>query len=116
MGSYTRSNGFAQYLTGTIRYTTEARAFIITLRSTSNGGNTAIDLQSLDDGADELVEGVMRELNPLVYYVPSAADGIIHVVTHGHNVTADSIAKRLEALSGVGTDTTVVAASSITVA
>jgi hypothetical protein len=41
---------------------------------------------------------------------------VISVIMDGHHNTAASIAARIEALDGVGTDTTVAAASSITVA
>jgi hypothetical protein len=46
---------------------------------------------------------------------PNDNTGVIHVIMDGHGVDADSIARRLENLNGVGTDTTVTAGSAIVV-
>ena len=122
MSATTRVNGYSgNYTTGTLRTTQDFKAFLIRVRSTSNGSNTDVDLQAEDgDGsneADQIVERIISELHPLMYQVPSAGNGFIHVIMHGHNVTASSIADRIEALGGgIGTDTTVTLGTSITVA
>lgn len=121
MSATTRVNGYSNYTTGTLRGTADFKAFLIRVRSTSNGSNTDVDLQDQDgDGAseaDQIVERIITELHPLMYFVPSAGTGYIHVIMHGHNVTATSVEDRIQALGGgIGTDTTVTLGTSITVA
>jgi hypothetical protein len=121
MSATTKVNGYlGNYTTGTLRTTQDFKAFLITVCSTSNGSNTAVNLQNEDgDGAsesDQIVERIIVELHPLMYSVPSASAGAIHVIMHGHNVTASSIADRIEALGGgIGTDTTVTLGTAIVV-
>lgn len=121
MSATTRVNGYlGNYTTGTLRTTQDFKAFLITVRSTSNGANTPVDLQTEDGDAvseaDQIVERIISELHPLMYSVPSAGAGIIHVIMHGHNVTASSIADRIEALAGgIGTDTAVTLGTAIVV-
>jgi hypothetical protein len=93
MSATTRVNGFAQYTTGTLRSVYQLKAFII-----DAGG----DLQDEDDGADEAVEAIIREVQPLMYSVPSASSGIIHVIVDGHAVDATSLQARIRALGAIG--------------
>lgn len=115
MAAYTRVNGFGNYIIPNLYATSDVKAFVITVCSTSNGSNTAVDLRSLDDGADEAVENIIRELSPLLYQGKDANDGIVYVVMHGHNADAASIKARLVGL-GYGTDTAVTLGTAITVA
>jgi hypothetical protein len=128
MATFTRVNGYyPNYTTGTLRATSDMKAFLITLRE--SGG--AIDLQSQDgdyDPAtgtsvepDQLVEKVIKELNPLMYHIPTGSTGAVHVIMHGHNVDADAIKARLVGItynSGANTvhsSTTVSVGTAITV-
>lgn len=94
MSATTRVNGFAAYTTGTLRSVAQLKAFVITIKDAS----AAIDLQSLDDGADELVESVIREVQPLMYEAVTASTGVIHVIVDGHAVDAASLQLRLRKL------------------
>jgi hypothetical protein len=96
MSATTRVNGFDQYTTGTLRSVYQQKAIIVTVKGTS----TAVDLQSLDDGADEAVEAIVRELQPLMYYTPSASSGVIHMIIDGHAVDADTLQKRVRNVAG----------------
>jgi hypothetical protein len=113
MSATTRVNGFGQYTTGTLRSVYQQKAFII-----DAGG----DLQTEDDGADEAVEAIIREVQPLMYFVPSAGNGIIHVIVDGHAVDAASLQARIRALGAIGpnaydaTGATVTLGTSIVVA
>ena len=89
MATTTRVNGFDQYATGTLRSVTQLKAFLI---------DVGADLQAQDDGADEAVESVIREVQPLMYFTPTASDGIIHVICDGHAVDAASLQERIRAL------------------
>ena len=93
MAIQTRVNGFGQYTTGALRSVAQLKAFIITIKDASD---TAVDLQSLDDGADEMVESVIREVQPLMYYAVTASTGVIHVIVDGHGVDAASLLIRIK--------------------
>ena len=94
MATTTRVNGFGQYATGTLRSVVQLKAFLI---------DVGADLQAQDDGIDEAVENVIREVQPLMYFTPTASDGIIHVIVDGHAVDADTLQARIRNLdSGSG--------------
>jgi hypothetical protein len=86
MAATTRVNGSGLYTTGTLRSVVQLKAFVI---------DAGADLQTEDDGVDEAVEQVIREVQPLMYFTPSAADGIIHVIVDGHAVDADTLQARI---------------------
>ena len=123
MAAFTRVNGFSNFTTGSVRSVAQLKAFVIAVKDASSG---AIDLQSLDDGAEEAVEAILREVQPLMYYMPSASTGLIHVVVDGHAVDATTLQTRVRRIAvglGLGgteaandNDTTVTEASSFTVA
>jgi hypothetical protein len=120
MAAFTRVHGFSNYVAPTLYTTADLKAFLITIKDASD---TAVDLRSLDDGADEMVEAVVRELNPLMYLTKNDTSGEIHVIMHGHNVDAASLQIRVrEIAAGVqghassANDSTVALGTSITVA
>ena len=86
MSTTTRVNGSGQYLTGTVVSVVQLKAFII---------DAGADLQTEDDGIDEAVEQVIREVQPLMYFTPSAGNGIVHVIVDGHAVDADTLQARI---------------------
>ena len=92
MAATTRVNGSGQYLTGTLVSLVQLKAFVI-----DAGG----DLQAQDDGIDEAVEAVIREVQPLMYLTPSAGDGIIHVIVDGHAVDATTLQARIRAMGTI---------------
>jgi len=110
----TPANGGANAV-GTLESTAQLKAFVIDLDSTSNGDNTAIDLAANDGASGSLYDMILRELSPLMAHAPDGATGVMHVIMDGHANTAASIAARLEALDGVGTDTTVTEGTAIVV-
>lgn len=71
-------------------------------------------------GADQVVEMIVKELNPLAYFVPAASNGEIYVVMDKAINDATSIRDRIRNLSPINsvvvTGTTVDAATSFTVA
>jgi len=89
MAATTRVNGSGQYLTGTLVSVVQLKAFLI---------DVGADLQAQDDGIDEAVENVIREVQPLMYFTPTAGDGIIHVIVDGHAVDADTLQARIRNL------------------
>jgi len=125
MGSLTRVNGLAVTV-GTL-YNLNANAFLITVKDTSA---SAIDLRAEDDAVDEAVEQIIKELNPLMFFVTNSAAGTIHVVMDKSINSASELQTRIRRIgidSGATTTsigpndidisgTTVAAAASITVA
>ena len=125
MGSLTRVNGLAVTV-GTL-YNLNANAFLITVKNTSA---SAIDLRAEDDAVDEAVEQIIKELNPLMFFVTNSSAGTIHVIMDQSINSASELQTRIRRIgidSGATTTsigpndidisgTTVAAGASITVA
>lgn len=99
MPTFQRVHGtYDNYSTGTLRATLQHKAFLIEVKDNSG----AVDLQTRDGDAiagtdtDEMIELIVKEISPVLYYAPSNSTGQIHVVMDGHHVTADSILARIK--------------------
>lgn len=99
MPSVQRVHGtYDNYSTGTLRATAQHKAFLIEVKDNSG----AVDLQTRDGDAtagtdtDEMIELIVKEISPVMYYAPSNSNGQIHIVMDGHHVTADSILARIK--------------------
>jgi hypothetical protein len=113
---FTPVNG-GDNVVGTLESVAQLKAFVIGIDADSDGtDDNPVDLRAVDGTHGSLYDLILRELQPLMAFAPDGATGVIHVIMDGHAVDAASIAARLEALDGVGTDTTVTAGTSITVA
>ena len=116
MGDVTRINGLA-CTAGTV-YSLNAKAFLVTIK---NASNVAIDLRAEDDAVNEAVEMIVRELNPLIFFVTDSAAGTIHIVTDVSLSAADLQTRIRNLGTAVGpndvdvTGSTVAAAATITV-
>ena len=75
MGSFTRTNGLN--CTVATLFNLNANAFLITVK---NAATTAIDLRAEDDAVDETVEQIVKEINPLMFFVTNSSAGTIHVI------------------------------------
>ena len=126
MGSFTRTNGLN--CTVATLYNLNANAFLISVK---NAGTSAIDLRAEDDAVDEAVEQIIKELNPLMFFVTDSSAGTIHVIMDKSTSSAAELQIRIRRIgidgSGATTTsigpndidisgTTVAAAASITVA
>jgi hypothetical protein len=117
MASVTRVNGLRN-LVGTV-YADNCNIFLITVKIANA---TAVDLQAEDDAMDETVELILKEINPLAFYMPADNSGKIHVVMDKSINDAVELRTRIRNMSPVGansinvTGTTVTAATSFTVA
>ena len=117
MAEVTRVNGLACTV-GTV-YSLNAKAFLVTVK---NAAASARDLRAEDDAVDETVEMIVKEINPLMFFVTDSAAGTMHIVTDV-SLSASDLQTRIRNLgTAVGpndvdvTGTTVTAAASITVA
>ncbi len=117
MAEVTRVNGLACTV-GTV-YSLNAKAFLVTVK---NASASARDLRAEDDAVDEAVEMIVKELNPLMFFVTDSAAGTMHIVTDVSLSAADLQTRIRNLGTAVGpndvdvTGTTVTAAASITVA
>jgi len=126
MGTVTRTNGL-NCTVGTL-FNLNANAFLITVK---NAGASAIDLRAEDDAVDEAVEQIVKELNPLMFFVTNSSAGTIHVVMDSSTSSAAELQVRIRRIgidgggattTSIGPNdidisgTTVAAAASITVA
>jgi hypothetical protein len=75
MGTVTRVNGLKA--TVATLYNDNCNLFKITVKVAAG---TAVDLRAEDDAVEETVEQIVKELNPLAYFVVNADTGIIYVV------------------------------------
>jgi len=110
MATFARINGFGNYAQGTIYSVAQLDAYLIDAQAA---------LTTEDDGADEAMEAIIREVQPLMYYSAGTAQTIT-VVVDGHAVNAATLQARLRNLgSSVGPNgfdlsaATVVAASTL---
>jgi hypothetical protein len=75
MGEVTRVNGLKATV-GTL-YNDNCNLYKITVKVAAG---TAVDLRAEDDAVNETVEQIVKELNPLAYFVVDADTGLIYVV------------------------------------
>ena len=92
MASFPRVNGLA-CTAGTI-YPLNSKLFQMVVRNTSG---TAQNIQAQDDAVDEVVEMIVKELNPLAFFVVNGNGGVVHLVTDV-NQSADGLQHRIRQL------------------
>lgn len=88
MATVTRVNGFSKYAQGTLYSVVQLKAFLIDAQAA---------LTTEDDGADEAMEAIIREVQPLMYYSAGTAQTIT-VVVDGHAVNAATLQARIRNL------------------
>ncbi len=89
----TRVNGLRNTV-GTV-YADNCNLYLITVKNT---GGTAIDLRAEDDAVDEAVEQIVKELNPLAFFVTDSSAGTISVVMDKAINSASELQTRLRTL------------------
>lgn len=117
MAEFARVNGLA--CTVATVYSLNAKAFLVTVK---NAAASARDLRAEDDAVDETVEMIVKELNPLIFFVTDSSAGTIHLIMDV-SLSASDVQTRIRNLgTAVGpnnidvTGTTVADAASITIA
>lgn len=76
MAGFTRVNGLA-CTAGTL-YPLNCKVFQVVVKDTSG---VAQNIQGQDDAVDEVVEMLVKELNPLAFFVVDGNGGVVHLVT-----------------------------------
>jgi hypothetical protein len=125
MASVTRVNGLRNTV-GTV-YADNCNLYLITVK---NSSASAIDLRAEDDAIDEAVEQILKEINPLAFFITDSSAGTISVVMDKSITSASELQTQIRRIgidSGATTTsigpndidisgTTVAAAASFTVA
>ena len=107
-------------------YSPNCNVYLFTIKE---GDGSAIDLRAEDDAINEVVEQVVKEFNPMAYFITDDASGKMHMVLDKNQNTASELQIQLRRIAGSVDDgstvgpnaidiagSTVAAASSITVA
>lgn len=84
MATVTRVTGL-QATVGTV-YAVNANLFLLTVKKLDT---VAVDLRAEDDAIDEAVEQIVKELNPLAYFITNSSAGTIHLVMDKNSNAAD---------------------------
>jgi hypothetical protein len=84
MATVTRVTGL-QATVGTV-YSVNANLFLLTVKKLDT---VAVDLRAEDDAIDEAVEQIVKELNPLAYFITNDTSGKIHLVMDKNSNAAD---------------------------
>jgi len=118
MAAFTRVNGLRNTV-GTL-YMDNCNMFVIQVQNVSNSNR---DLRAEDDAVDEAVEFLVKELNPLAFFVVDAATGLVYVVMDKNVSSAAELQTRIRNMgSSVGVNavdfrgTDVTLATSLTLA
>ena len=90
MAIVTRVNGL-NCTVGTL-YNLNANAFLVTVK---NSSASAIDLRAEDDAVDEAVEQIVKELNPLMFFVTNSAAGTMHIIMDKSTSDASELQTRI---------------------
>tara|TARA_R110001606_G_scaffold6277_4_gene28140 strand:+ start:165 stop:533 length:369 start_codon:yes stop_codon:yes gene_type:complete len=83
--------GVGEFVTGTLVSKANLLAILV---------DTGGDLQAEDDAYGEAVERALSIVQPLMYVIPTAANGQIHAIVDGSQFDAASVQKQLR---GIGT-------------
>lgn len=92
----TRTTGLA-CTAGTI-YPLNSKLFLCTVKTT---GASAVDISAEDDAVDEVVEQIVKEVNPLAFFVANDNTGKIYLVMD-YNASATDLQHRIRQ---IGSDT-----------
>ena len=104
-------NGGAN-VAGTIESVAQLAAYKVTV---GDGAGGTVQLDGVDGAHGSVYDMILRELQPLMAFAPTGTGGVLNIIVDGHANTAASLLSRLEAIDGVGNDSTVEAAAGITV-
>jgi|TARA_R110000803_G_scaffold203330_1_gene268842 hypothetical protein len=86
MATVTLTGNGRQATVGTV-YSPNATAWLFTIK---NESASAIDLRAEDDAVDETVEQIVREFNPLAYFITNSTAGTMHMILDkGQSTAAD---------------------------
>jgi hypothetical protein len=118
MGAVTRIHGLRNTV-GTL-YMDNCNMFVIQVQNQANSNR---DLRAEDDAIDEAVEYLVKELNPLAFFVVDADTGLVYVVMDKNINSASELQTRIRNMgSAVGANsidfrgTDVTLATSLTLA
>ena len=95
MASVARVNGFGNYVVGTYRTTANIGAVLVTVK---NAAAAAQDIRAEDDGANEVVEAIMRAVQPIGANFADANTGVATLLYDASQTNAAGILVQIHAL------------------
>ena len=98
---------------GTLETTAQINGFLIVIK---NGSGAAVDLRAVDGSYGSVYDMILREINPMMAHALNDNSGTMSVIMDAAHTDATSLQRRLANIDGVGSDSTVTAASSFAVA
>jgi hypothetical protein len=87
---FTRVNGLRNTV-GTL-YEDMVNLYKVTVKTAAA---SAVDLRDEDDAMDEVVEAIVRELNPLAFFVVNDNSGVIYIIMDKHINDATELRTRI---------------------
>ena len=112
MSVVTRVNGLRNTV-GTL-YMDNCNMFVIQVQNAANANR---DLRAEDDAVDEAVEMIVKELNPLAFFVVDAGTGLMYVVMDKNISGASDLQTRIRNLgTAVGVNGIDVTGTDVTLA
>ena len=69
-------------------YSPNCNVYLFTIKE---GDGSAIDLRAEDDAINEVVEQVVKEFNPMAYFITDDASGKMHMVLDKNQNTASEL-------------------------
>jgi hypothetical protein len=111
MATVTRVNGL-QATAGTV-YKPNCNIYLFTIKE---GDGSAIDLRAEDDAVNEVVEQVVKEFNPLAYFITNSAAGTMHMVLDKNQNNGSELQTQLRRIAGSVSDGSTVGPNAIDIA
>jgi len=87
---FTRVNGLRNTV-GTL-YEDMVNLYKVTVKTAAA---SAVDLRDEDDAMDEVVEAIVRELNPLAFFVVNDNSGVIYIIMDKHINSSSELQVRI---------------------
>ena len=102
-----------QTTVGTL-YAPNCNLYLFTIKTgDSRGPSTAIDLRAEDDAINEVAEQIVKEFNPLAYFITDSAAGTMHMVLDKNQNNADELETQLRRIAGSISDGSTVGPNAI---
>ena len=103
--------GQVQTTVGTM-YSPNCNAYLFTIKK---GDAVVVDLRTEDDAINETVEIILKEFNPLLYFIKNDASGTMHIILDKNQNNVADLQLRLRGISESNDDGSTVGANNIDV-
>tara|TARA_R110000803_G_scaffold203330_1_gene268843 strand:+ start:818 stop:1207 length:390 start_codon:yes stop_codon:yes gene_type:complete len=105
--------GQVQTTVGTM-YSPNCNAYLFTIKN-GPSASAVVDLRAEDDAINETVEIILKEFNPLLYFIKNDASGTMHIILDKNQNNVADLQLRLRGISESNDDGSTVGANNIDV-